>query len=723
MNTTPLAGTDHIDPPEPPSVGGATIVAGTSFCVSGRSGDIAPDNAQGLFVEDTRLLSTWRLEVDGDRVDPLTVLPGEPFECTFIGRAAPRPERVDPTLVVERRRLVGEGLREEVTLRNFSTEAAGVQLRLDVDADFADLFEVKARRGGRPERVTRRAVGDSLVLWVERAGSRRGVRVSADGAEATPSGLWLRAVVPAQGTWTSTVEVRPSVAEGGAAAEIAPEGLDEAVLAEQRMRSWRAASADVRTANGSLQAALVRTARDLGALRIVDPAYPQDDVVAAGAPWFMALFGRDSLLTSWMALPFAPTLALGTLRTLARLQGTRSDPMTEEEPGKILHEVRLGMDHGLALGGSSVYFGSVDATPLFVVLVDRALRWGAPADEIRALMPAVDAALGWMTSDGDRDGDGFLEYQRRTDRGLLNQGWKDSHDGITFADGRIALAPIALAEVQGYAYAAYRARAHLADVLEAGRGADAWRERAAALQRAFDDAFWLADRGWYAVALDRDKQPVDSLASNMGHCLWSGIVPQHRAPQVADALLSPELFTGFGIRTLSSGAARYNPVGYHTGTVWPHDTTLALSGLVRYGLSGHAERVVGGLLRAAEVFDGRLPELFCGFGADDKAVPVPYPASCSPQAWAAAAPYELLRASLRLDVCVPHGEAHAGPAPAGLAPVRIDGLPVAGSRALLDAEGHGVRVEGLPEGLTFHADGLAPACDALARAEPAPGHG
>ncbi|NLE71866.1 MAG: amylo-alpha-1,6-glucosidase, partial [Actinomycetales bacterium] len=447
------------------------------------------------------------------------------------------------------------------------------------------------------------------------------------------------------------------------------------------------------------------TERDLGALRIVDPAHPDDDVVAAGAPWFMALFGRDSLLTSWMAVPFAPSLAIGTLRTLARLQGRRDDPMTEEEPGKILHEVRLGMDHDLALGGSSVYFGSIDATPLFVVLVDRALRWGAPAGTIAPLLPAVDAALEWMTTHGDRDGDGFLEYQRRTDRGLVNQGWKDSYDSIAFPDGTFAVPPIALAEVQGYAYAAYRARAHLADVLEEGRGADEWRRRAADLQRTFDDAFWLPDRGWYALALDRDKRPVDALASNMGHCLWSGIVPPHRAPQVADALLSPEMFTGFGIRTLGSGSAAYNPVSYHNGSVWPHDTTLAVSGLARYGCTEQAERVLEALLRAARAFRGRLPELFCGFDAADKPVPVPYPTSCSPQAWAAAAPYELLRAALRLDACVPHGELHA-------APVRVDGLPLGTTRATLVADETTVAVTDLPEGVRLRVDGASASCAA-----------
>lgn len=714
METRPVPAASYVETAERATSTDATLVAGTTFCASEASGDIGPGDAHGFFVEDTRIVSTWRLRVDGEPVDPLTVIYAEPFEATFVGRAAPRPDRTDPTLVVERRRLVGTGLREDVTLRNFSPEAAGVRIRLEVDADFADLFEVKSRRRGRAERVARQAIGDSLVLSVERAGARRGLRVTAADAEASVAGLSLRAVVPAHGSWTTTIEVRPSPEDDAPDVADRVDVRAEPEPAARRMQRWRAAAAEISTGNRTLHATLARTERDLGALRIVDPAYPDDDVVAAGAPWFMALFGRDALVTSWMALPFAPSLALGTLRTLARLQGRRADPMTEEEPGKILHEVRLGMDHALALGGESVYFGSVDATPLFVVVVDRALRWGSPVEGIRALLPAVDAALAWILEHGDHDGDGFVEYRRRTDRGLANQGWKDSHDAIAFADGTFATPPVALAEVQGYAYAAFLARAHLADVLEDGRAAAGWRTRAAELRQAFDATFWLPDRGWYALALDRDKRPVDVLSSNVGHCLWSGIVPDRRAPQLADALLSPAMFTGFGLRTLGTGSATYNPVSYHNGSVWPHDTTLAISGLGRYGLADHAGRLLDGLLRVARSYRGRLPELFCGFDETDKPAPVPYPTSCSPQAWAAASPYELVRAALGLDVCVPHGEVHARPAPDLVGDVHVTGLPIGEHRVALDASASEVTIEGLPSTLAFHADGRPTRCGSLA---------
>jgi glycogen debranching enzyme len=413
----------------------------------------------------------------------------------------------------------------------------------------------------------------------------------------------------------------------------------------------------------------------------------------------MALFGRDSLLTSAMMLPFFPELAVGTLRTLARLQGRRENLLSEEQPGKILHEVRLGADLSLALGGESVYYGSVDSTPLFVLLVGEALRWGMPLPVVRELLPAVDRSLAWIERYGDRDGDGFVEYQRSTDRGLVNQGWKDSFDAIAFADGRAARPPIALAEVQGYCHAAYLARADIATALGRPAEADSWRRRAAALKERFHEAFWLPERGCYAMALDADKRPVDPVSSNMGHCLWSGIVAEEVAGRVVEHLVSPAMFTGFGIRTLSSEAASYNPVSYHNGSVWPHDTALVAAGMARYGFREEAERVLSGLLDAAAAFGGRLPELFCGFGRDEVPVPVPYPTSCSPQAWAAGVPFEVLRTGLGLEADLPAGRFEAGPAMPLLGGVRIRGLRLGGRPVSLGAEGVEVSVEGLPDGV------------------------
>ena len=706
---TTLPEDDYLRAEPPPLGAGTTLVEGTTFCVCDPSGDVVTDRPQGLFVQDTRVLSTWRLFVDGRPVEALATMPAEPFDSTYVGRAH-RQKHDEPTLVVERRRLIGSGMREDVTVRNFGTEPAGLALTLEADADFADLFAVKEGRATARGPVGHRATGSDLEFWVAHEGARRGVRISAPDAVATSHALSFRVVVPAQDAWSTTVEVLPSVEGVELPASFPADRPVESGNPSVRMATWRKTVPDIRVGHPVMQLALDRAAIDLGALRIVDPSHPEDDVVAAGAPWFMALFGRDSLLTGWMVLPFAPGLAVGTLRTLARLQGTRDDPLSEEEPGRIVHEVRLGIDPSLALGGESVYYGTTDATPLFVMLVDRALRWGVPISVVTELLPAVDAALEWMLTDGDKDGDGLLEYERKTDRGLLNQGWKDSHDGVNFADGRLAQPPIALAEVQGYAYGAYRARAHIADVLGDGETATRWARKAADLRQAFDDAFWLADRGYYALALDREKRPVDALASNQGHCLWTGIVGPERSAQVAQHLTSDAMFTGFGVRTLADGMRRFNPVSYHNGSVWPHDSALVAAGLSRAGHKAHASRVVDGLVDAVTAFNGRMPELFCGFSRRDVPWPAPYPTSCSPQAWASASAFELLRTSVSLEACVPHGRLHVGPARQPLADVEILGLRLGDARVDIRSTSGSAEVTGAPAGLSVVTDGSLPQC-------------
>jgi glycogen debranching enzyme len=666
-----------------------TIVEGSSFCVSDRTGDIAAHRPQGVFFLDNRIVSTWKLTVDGAPLDPLAVIPQEPFAVTFVTRAAARPGVHDSTLVVTRQRLISTGLREDLTVHNHGQEAAGCSLVLHIDGDFADLFDVKDARPAPRHEVQRHTGGQELWLSVDVRGRRRGVRVRAAGATAVPGGLAFNVVIPPQGSWTTTVEVLPST---DGQEHDSPFPLDrpfEDAHPVIRMATWRAASPRVTTSSPALRTALHRSILDLGALRIGDPDRPGSDVVAAGAPWFMALFGRDALLTSWMALPFDPGLARGTMQTLAAHQGRRHDPMSEEEPGRILHEVRLGVDPGRALGASSIYYGSVDATPLFVVLLDEAVRWGLDPDQARSLLPAADRALAWVTDHGDLDGDGFVEYQRKTDRGLLNQGWKDSADSIAFADGRPARGPIALCEVQAYVHAAFHARAHLAEVLGDDPTADDWHRRAAKLRQDFDAAFWMPEHGYYALALDGRKRQVDSLTSNIGHCLWGGIALPERVDDVAEHLLGRAMFTGWGIRTLAATMPTYNPVSYHNGSVWPHDNALIAAGLARYGQHEAVATLADALVDTAAAFGGRLPELFCGFDRVALPIPVPYPTSCSPQAWAAATPIGLLRAVLNLRVCAPHGHADADPhLPPGWSRLTLDALPLAGHRIRVDTHRH-----------------------------------
>ena len=340
---------------------------------------------------------------------------------------------------------------------------------------------------------------------------------------------------------------------------------------------------------------------------------------------------------------------MGVLEALAELQGRNVDLVSEEEPGRIMHETRyLGVDAPTLTGGNT-YYGSADATPLFVVLLGELSRWGLGEEALRALLPNADRALTWMHEYGDRDGDGYIEYHKTSDRGLTNQGWKDSNDGIRYRDGRVAEAPLALCEVQGYAYAAYLARAAIASRLGDLDTASHYRQLAEQLKIKFNHDFWLDDRGWYAVALGPDKEPVDSLTSNIGHCLWSGIVSDERAALVAERLMSPEMWNGWGIRTLASDERAYDPMSYHCGTVWPHDGALCAAGLQAYGFHDAALIVANGLLAASEAWQGRLPELFSGLDRLDVETPIPFPTSCSPQAWAAATPFLLLRIMLGME--------------------------------------------------------------------------
>jgi glycogen debranching enzyme len=689
----------------------STLIEGSSFCISASTGNLIPGAPMGLFVRDTRLLSVWLLEVDGEGLEPLTVCSTSAFAATYLTRSRPRRGQAESTLLLVREREIGDGMQERIRIRNLAGEAAGLILTLRVAADFADLFEVKEGRPRSRREVDALVREGALELSHSRRGYVRGVRISpwpdhqapgvagqAPGAEVEVSDdrvVW-HVAVPARSEWSTVVHVAPMM-DGQPAEPVSHPGERAEALGARRVREWREAAPVVHTADSGLARTLRRSVDDLGALRIFDPDHPDRAVVAAGAPWFMALFGRDSLLTSFMVLPFNTELAIGTLHALAELQGTRVDPLTEEQPGRILHEVRFGRGHGPNRSGAHIYYGSADSTPLFVMLLGELRRWGLAASDVTALLPAADRALDWIEEYGDRDGDGFVEYQRATDRGLRNQGWKDSFDGISFADGQLAEAPIALAEVQAYVYAAYLARAHFAREADDVELTQLWAKKAADLKAAFNEAFWLPQRGWFAVGLDRDKRPIDSLTSNMGHCLWTGIVDDEKAGAVANHLLSPDLFCGWGVRTLARSMGAFNPMGYHTGSVWPHDNAIIAAGLARYGFVTEAQIVAQGILTAADHFGGRLPELFCGFDRSEFEDPVPYPTSCSPQAWAAGAPILLMRALLRMDPWIPSGQLRLAPVmPAAYLPMRLDRLSVAGGRASVDITKDGFSVEGLP---------------------------
>jgi glycogen debranching enzyme len=681
--------------------GPVTLVEGSSFCVCGRSGDIAPGHPQGVFFRDTRIISQWELRVQGHRLEVLTATAPEPYRATFVGRLPTVSAQTE--ILVERRRYIGDGMREDLRLRNLSNRSVTVEVALRIAADFADLFEVKEGRVHGRDSIVVSLSQDTFSAEVDVDHSRRGVRVSASGARSVPDGLEFSVPLGPHGDWRTTIFVYPSVDGNELTGAFPADRSVEESPPARRMRAWRTASPAVDTADAALAATLRRSMEDLGALRIVDPEHPESVAVAAGAPWFMALFGRDSLISSYMALPLDPGLALGTVRALARAQGTKIEARTEEQPGRILHETRLGRSFPLSHGGGSIYYGTADATPLFVMVLGELSRWGIDPPLVEALLPHADRALEWIDRFGDRDGDGFVEYQRTTEHGLRNQGWKDSSDGICFADGRLAEPPIALCEVQGYVYAAFVARSHFAYETGDPAAALAWAERAATLKRNFNERFWLPDRNCFALALDRDKRPVDALASNMGHCLWTGVVDEDKAPAVAERLMSPEMFSGWGVRTLASSMAAYNPMSYHNGSIWPHDNALIVAGLMRYGFTEQAQRVATAMLDAATAFDHTLPELFGGFPREEYDVPVPYPAACSPQAWAAAAPIQLVRSLLRLDPCMPRRTVSFAPVwPERYGPLAVRNLRLDGHRATLGVSDDGPWLSGLGDATVLY---------------------
>jgi glycogen debranching enzyme len=678
--------------------GKVTLVSGTCFCVSAATGDLVPGLGQGLFYRDTRFLSGWQVMLDGSHLEPLSVISDEAFTATFICRSAPPPGRADSSLLVLRTRTVGEGMHEDIVLRNLAPVPVSVLLTVAFETDFAHLFDVKDGHvpASPPPQLTLNP--SAMLLSSADGGRKRAVSVTLErGAVAGPGTTSVRADIAAHSDWSTQFVVSVAV-DGQPASSEHPGGVNFAAqAASAELDAWRAGITSIRASEVGIDTALTRGADDLGALRILDPTGSGGSIVAAGAPWFMALFGRDSLITAWMTQALDPALAGSTLSTLASYQGQCVNPDTEEQPGRILHEMRWGLTHpgGAAVG--DLYYGTADATPLFVMLLGQMARWGQDPAGVRRLIPSADRALEWIAAYGDVDGDGFVEYERMRPTGLVNQGWKDSWDGINFADGRLAEAPIALCEVQGYVYGAYTARAELAEADGDRSTASHYRDKAAALKTAFNRSFWIADRDYFAVGLDADKKPIDALTSNVGHCLWTGIVDTDKARSVAGHLVSEKMFSGWGIRTLSSEMGAYNPVSYHNGSVWPHDTAIIAAGLARYGYRKEAQRLAAGLLDAAAAFEGRLPELFCGFSRHEFALPVAYPTSCSPQAWASAVPFSLVTTMMGLDPDPASGQPRLNPAlPATWGTVTLTGLSSGSSCFEIEASGDKATLRKIP---------------------------
>ncbi|MFE9444992.1 glycogen debranching N-terminal domain-containing protein [Streptomyces sp. NPDC006602] len=593
-----------------------------------------------------------------------------PGRSRFVGLAQALGDAVpDPTVRVDRRRILNPGLlTEQLTVRSTATTPVHLAVRVEIAGDLAPLEHAKAGQAARSplKPAGELSPGTGGLSWGD---DTVAVAVSAPGATPDAEHSTL--------TWTLTVEPGES-ADLHLAVEITEP--DAVVTAADPRPTWQ--RPDVTADDRRLPALLAQSLDDLHSLRMATAASPGDTFLAAGVPWFFTLFGRDSLWAARMLLPLGTDLALGTLRTLAAQQGTRTDTASEEEPGKILHEVRRGVfDDGMGLRLPPVYYGTVDATPLWICLLHDAWRWGLPAADIKPLLPTLTAALGWIDA-AAQAGDGFLSYVDHTGTGLANQGWKDSADAARFADGRLAEAPLALAEVQGYAYEAAQAGAALLDAFGLPDG-ERWRTFASGLSDRFRAQFWVSDQhGPYpAMALDGSGRPVDAVASNMGHLLATGILNADETAAVAARLAAPDMSDAYGLRTMSSTSGGFGPLRYHCGAVWPHDTAIAVVGLARTGHPDAAARLIEGILAAAPAFDYRLPELWGGDARTDTPAPVPYPAACRPQAWSAASVIALMTALTGLEPDVPAGRLHlrpTGPLPVGA--LTVAGLTVAGER-------------------------------------------
>jgi glycogen debranching enzyme len=646
----------------------ASCVAAPGLLLADPDGQIRRGGVSGFFVDDVRVLDRAEASLDGTGLELVrsATRGARRQEFGYVARGLGDPSS-DPTVTLERVRELGPTrLVETLTVHSAALHPVTVVLHLDLGSDLAPLATVRVGRATEP--ATPEVTGGGL-RW---QGPERSVEVVASPAP--------DAVQPGRLTWRAELARGERLEVTVTSTSPEPTGFAPGTPAP-----W-AADARVEAADVRVARTVAQSLADLEGLLLRDGG---DRFLAAGSPWYFTLFGRDSLWAARMLLPLSTDLALSTLRVLAARQGTREDPSTEEQPGKILHEVR---NTELDLGGMTlppVYYGTVDATPLWVCTLADAAAWGADPEQVRALLPAARRCLEWVLAQSAESG--WLRYVDHTGRGLANQGWKDSADAVPFASGRLAEAPIALSEVQAYAYqAAVRGAALLASYGEEEvPGLAAWADD---LRARFDAAFWVGEEatGFVAIALDGHGVPADSVTSNMGHLLGTGLLREHRVRRVAQVLAGEDMDSGFGLRTLSDRSSRFSRLSYHCGTVWPHDTAIAVAGLAAEGFTDQAARLTGGLVAAAEGVHYRLPELYGGDAAADVPFPTAYPASCRPQAWSAAGVLAALVATtgVRVD-----------------APARTVTHPARTSTALGAFTLHGLRVGEVPMSVAVAADG------------------
>ncbi|AVT38699.1 amylo-alpha-1,6-glucosidase [Plantactinospora sp. BB1] len=674
-----------------------SILDGNTFMLSDSTGDVdpSPDYPSGLFAWDTRFLSKWVLTIDGERLHALSIDDLQYFESRFFLVPGQPTHYVDAKTSVIRHRSLGGAFEEQLTVLNHRDESVVLTLRMEIDSDFADVFDAREFRS-MPGRAVKFVEEGRLRLRHQRERHvSETIVTSSEPAEIDADGLTFRVELGAHGTWSTTIRAT-GVIQGAGGRDVR-ENLRgyQQVRPEKRreLQEWLALAPKLTCDSETLSDTYRRSLIDLAALQYTGLT-SQVKLTATGLPWYMTLFGRHSLLAGFQTLPFLPHIARSALWLLALLQGGRIDDFRDEEPGKIMHEIRYGEPGGFEDTPYTTYYGTADCTPLFVILLDEYELWTGDGDTVRLMEYEARSALAWIDTYGDLMGDGYVWYECRSPGGLENQGWKDSWNSVMYADGRLPGKPRATCELQGYAYDAKIRGARLARTFWNDPAyADRLEREAADLRSRFNRDFWIAERGYYALALDAEGGQVDALASNIGHLLWSGIVDESRAGLVANHLLSRPLYSGWGVRTLAYDQAWYNPVGYHTGAVWPSDNSLIAMGLRRYGFVEQAARLAVTMIEASEYFGGRMPEAFAGYDRQLTKYPVQYPRACSPHCSSAGTPLVLLRTLLGLR---PHQDhLTIDPAiPERLGRIELIGIP--GRWGRTDAFGRG-RVQLEPE--------------------------
>ncbi len=671
------------------------------FLLTDKSGDITLNhpNGLGLYKKDTRFLSEMSLTINGEELILLKSEADGTYQSSMLLTNPHMEEDGEvelwrESIEIERFRYISNDvLYETIRAKSFYPKPVTFSLELSVEADFADMFIVRGFQNGTVGEKRATKIEDNRMSFGYEGSDQieRTTQVIWDpssGAEANGNTITFPFELDHGESKEVTVNVVSLVGEEKKEALSPPEAYENL---QRTYEEWNDSVTKVATDHPSLNRLINQGIQDLRALSTDIGHGP---FFVAGLPWFGVPFGRDSLIAALQMLPFQPEIAKGTLRTLAHYQGTKQDEWRDEQPGKILHEIRYGELANTNQVPFTPYYGTIDATPLFLILLTEYVRWSKDMELFNELLPNVERALDWIDHYGDRDGDGFIEYHQESSKGIANQGWKDSADSVVHRNGDYAKSPIALAEVQGYVYQARMGLAELYEATGNAQKASGLREQAATLKEKFNQAFWMDDVGFYAIALDEHKKQVGTITSNPGHVLYSGLIDEDKQENVLNTLVSSNMFSGYGIRTMAEGEAGYNPMSYHDGSVWPHDNSMILLGMGYVGGNEQANVVMEGLIEASHSFEyERLPELFCGYSSQE-GKPVPYPVACSPQAWAAGTPLTFIRTLLGLYPTYESKTLTLSPSfIEGLNELEVEGLPLAGGKVSFKVERDGSRYE------------------------------